>query len=137
MPMIETKPTAPAEPMHELQAFDVERIRKDFPVLSQMVHGKPLIYLDNAATSQKPRSVLDAMGRFYAEECSNVHRGVHALSELATDDYESGRTKAQHFLGAAESREVIFVRGTTEAINLVASSFGRKFVKSGDEILIT
>ena len=118
-------------------ALDVLRIREDFPILKQMVYGKPLVYLDNAATSQKPRQVLEAIGRFYAEECSNVHRGVHRLSELATEDYEQTRTKAQRFLGAAESREIIFVRGATEAINLVASTFGRKFVKAGDEILIT
>jgi len=119
------------------QAFDVRRIREDFPGLKQEIHGKPLVYLDNAATSQKPRAVLEAMGRFYTEECANVHRGVHWLSERATEEYEESRVKIQHFLGAAESREILFVRGTTEGINLVASSFGRKFVKAGDEILIT
>ena len=119
------------------QAFDVRRIREDFPGLKQEIHGKPLVYLDNAATSQKPRAVLEAFGRFYTEECANVHRGVHWLSERATEEYEESRVKIQHFLGAAESREILFVRGTTEGINLVASSFGRKFVKAGDEILIT
>ena len=119
------------------QAFDVRRIREDFPILKQEVHGKPLVYLDNAATSQKPRVVLEAIGRFYAGECANVHRGVHWLSERATEEYEESRVKIQRFLGAAEAREILFVRGTTEAINLVASSFGRKFVKAGDEILIT
>jgi len=118
-------------------AYDVRGIREDFPVLRQTVYGKPLVYLDNAATSQKPRSVLEAIGHFYSEDCANVHRGVHLLSQRATDDYERGRAKAQQFLGAAESREIIFVRGTTEAINLLASSFGRKFVNAGDEILIT
>jgi cysteine desulfurase/selenocysteine lyase len=127
--------TADAPPIPE--PLDVQRIREDFPILKQMVHGKPLVYLDNAATSQKPQSVLDAMGRFYAEECANVHRGVHNLSERATEDYEQGRVKAQRFLGAAEAREILFVRGTTEAINLVASSYGRKSVNGGDEILIT
>src|SRR3989475_4735172 len=98
--------------------FDVEQIREDFPVLKQRVHGKPLVYLDNAATSQKPQAVIDAMMRFYREECSNVHRGVHHLSEVATNAYEGGRVKTQRFLNAAESREIVFVRGTTEAINL-------------------
>jgi len=117
--------------------FDVGRIRKDFPLLEQQIYGKPLVYLDNAATSQKPRIVLEALRRFYETECANVHRGIHKLSEDATIEYEAARVKAQEFLGAAESREIIFVRGTTEAINLVAQSFGRKQVQAGDEILIT
>ena len=137
MPMIETTHVAPAETLPHSDVLDVRKIREDFPVLKQLVHGKPLVYFDNAATSQKPQSVITAVERFYSENCSNVHRGVHALSERATNDYEQGRLGAQRFLGAAESREILFVRGTTEAINLVASSFGRKFIKSGDEILIT
>jgi len=118
-------------------AFDVEKVREDFPILRQKVHGKPLVYLDNAATSQKPQAVIDAIQRFYAQENSNVHRGVHWLSELATLDYEDARVKVQRFLNAAESREIIFVRGATEAINLVAHSYGRKHVQPGDEILIS
>jgi cysteine desulfurase/selenocysteine lyase len=137
MPMMGTSSTAHVAASADTPPLDVRGIREDFPILKQLVHGKPLVYLDNAATSQKPQSVLDAMERFYTEECANVHRGVHNLSERATEDYEQGRVKAQHFLGAASSREILFVRGTTEAINLVASSYGRKFVNAGDEILIT
>jgi cysteine desulfurase/selenocysteine lyase len=118
-------------------SLDVAKIREDFPVLRQTVHGKPLIYLDNAATSQKPRAVIEAELRFYERDCSNIHRGVHELSERATRAYEDTRSKIQRFLNAAESREILFVRSTTEAINLVAQSYGRKFVSSGDEILIT
>ncbi|HKT10368.1 MAG TPA: cysteine desulfurase [Terriglobia bacterium] len=117
--------------------FDVDRIRKDFPALDQTVHGKPLVYLDNAATSQKPLAVIEAEERFYRRDCSNIHRGVHELSERATKAYEDARVTAQRFLNARDSSEVIFVRGATEAINLVASSFGRKNVGPGDEILIT
>ncbi|OFV96298.1 MAG: cysteine sulfinate desulfinase [Acidobacteria bacterium RIFCSPLOWO2_12_FULL_54_10] len=101
------------------------------------VHDKPLVYLDNAATTQKPQRVLDALNRFYTRECANIHRGLHYLSDQATVDYEHARTRVQRFLGAAESSEIIFVRGTTEAINLVAHSFGRKFVGPGDEIITT
>ncbi|MBI2817774.1 MAG: cysteine desulfurase [Acidobacteria bacterium] len=117
--------------------FDVDRIRLDFPILNQQVHGKPLVYLDNAATSQKPRAVLEALRRFYIADCANVHRAVHLLSERATTAYEGARKKIQKFLGAADEREIIFVRGTTEAINLVAHSFGKKFINAGDEIVIT
>ncbi len=117
--------------------FDVEQIRKDFPALQQMVHGKPLVYLDNAATSQKPLAVIEAEEHFYRRDCSNIHRGVHELSERATKSYEDARVKAQRFLNARDSKEIIFVRGATEAINLVANSFGRKNVVAGDEILIT
>jgi len=117
--------------------FDVRRVRDDFPILKTLVRGKPLIYLDNAASSQKPQMVIDAVREYYEGDNANVHRGVHMLSERATRSYEESRTKIRRFLGAAEDREIIFVRGTTEGINLVASSFGRKFVKEGDEILIT
>ena len=117
--------------------FPIERIRKDFPLLATAVHGKPLVYLDNAATSQKPQAVIEAEGLFYSRDCSNIHRGVHELSERATKCYEDARARMQQFLNARESREIIFVRGTTEAINLVASSYGRKHVTPGDEILIT
>ncbi|MBI4443757.1 MAG: cysteine desulfurase [Acidobacteria bacterium] len=126
--------TAAARPLTEQE---VGRIREDFPALQQLVYGKPLVYLDNAATAQKPRGVLEALERFYRDDCANIHRGVHQLSERATQQYEGAREKVQHFLGAAEAREIIFVRGTTEAINLVAHSFGRRFVQPGDEILIT
>ena len=119
------------------KGFDVQKIREDFPVLKQTVHGKPLVYLDNAATSQKPRPVIDAEKRFYERDCSNIHRGVHELSERATKAYEETRLKVQRFLNAGESREIIFVRGTTEAINLVAQSYGRKNLGAGDEVLIT
>jgi len=119
------------------QGLNVPRIRQDFPILRQRVHGKPLIYLDNAATTQKPQSVIDALRRFYEEDCSNVHRGVHQLSERATQTYEEARAKAQRFINAAESREIIFVRGATEAINLVAASYGRANVGPGDEIIIS
>jgi len=117
--------------------FDVKRVRRDFPILGTSVHGKPLVYLDNAATSQKPRAVIDAMRRFYEKDCSNIHRGVHALSERATADYEGARARVARYIGAAEPREVIFVRGTTEGINLVANSFARARVGAGDEVLIT
>jgi len=117
--------------------WDVERIRKDFPALHQDVHGKPLVYLDNAATSQKPQCVIDALARYYACDNSNVHRGVHLLSERATEAYEAARTGIQRHLNARSSREIVFVRQATEGINLVMSSFGRTFVGPGDEILIS
>ena len=117
--------------------FDVERIRDDFPILRQRINGKPLVYLDNAATSQKPRDVIEAITRYYETENANIHRGVHQLSQRATDDYEAARETVRAFLNAAHSREIIFVRGTTEGINLVAQTFGRANVRSGDEILIT
>ncbi len=118
-------------------AFDVRRVREDFPILHQTVHGKPLVYLDNAATSQKPLAVIDAERDFYLRDNSNIHRGVHALSERATKAYEEVRVKVQRWLNAREPREIVFVRGTTEAINLVASSFGRRNIQAGDEILIS
>jgi cysteine desulfurase/selenocysteine lyase len=118
-------------------AYDVEKIREDFPILAQSVHGKPLVYLDNAATAQKPRAVLEGLDRFYVTENSNVHRGVHYLSERATRDYEDARITVQRFLGARSPREVIFVRGTTEAINLVAQCYGRLHVAQGDEIVVS
>ncbi len=119
------------------EAFDAAKIRQDFPILKQKVHGKPLVYLDNAATSQKPQEVIDAIRRYYSEENSNIHRGVHFLSERATEAYEKARARAQHFLNASAIREMVFVRGTTEGINLVAQSYGRTFLKEGDEIIIS
>jgi cysteine desulfurase/selenocysteine lyase len=117
--------------------FDVEQVRRDFPLLQTTVHGKPLVYLDNAATSQKPRSVIARTEQYYATENANVHRGVYELSERATAAYEDAREKARGFLNAGATREIVFVRGTTEAINLVASSFGRKELQAGDEVLVT
>ena len=113
------------------------QIREDFPALSQTVYGKPLVYLDNAATTQKPRAVIEAMNRFYLTGCANIHRGVHLLSERATAAYEQARVTVQRFLNAAQAREIIFVRGATEAINLVAQTYGRVNVGRGDEVLIT
>jgi cysteine desulfurase/selenocysteine lyase len=117
--------------------WDVEAVRKDFPLLARKVHGKPLVYFDNGATSQKPQAVIDALNRYYAEENSNIHRGVHYLSERATALYEEAREKLRHFVNAARSQEIIFVRGTTEAINLVAQSYGRAFLTAGDEIIVS
>jgi cysteine desulfurase/selenocysteine lyase len=123
-----------AEPLTRLE---VERLRADFPILHQKVYGKPLIYLDNAATTQKPRAVIDTISRFYASDYANVHRGIYQLAERATRAYEEARERVRRFLNARDSREIVFVRGTTEAINLVATSFGEVGVKQGDEILIT
>jgi cysteine desulfurase / selenocysteine lyase len=120
-----------------LDTFPVEKIRRDFPILASRVHGKPLVYLDNAASTQKPTSVIEAIQHYYKTEHSNVHRGVHYLSELATQKYEAARVKVQKFLNAGSEREIIFVRGATEAINLVAGTYGKKKIKSGDEVLIT
>ena len=117
--------------------LDVESIRKDFPLLARKVHGKPLVYFDNGATSQKPQPVIDALNRYYTEENSNIHRGVHYLSELATSLYEEARKKLRRFVNARRLEEIIFVRGTTEAINLVAQSYGRKFLGAGDEIVVS
>jgi cysteine desulfurase/selenocysteine lyase len=117
--------------------WDVERVRKDFPILQQVVHGKPLVYLDNAATTQKPQPVLDALQAYYRADNANVHRGVHLLSERATAAYEAARERIQRFIHAAHRREIIFVRGTTEGINLVAQTYGRRNLKARDEILIT
>jgi cysteine desulfurase/selenocysteine lyase len=115
--------------------LDIARIRKDFPILGQTVFGHPLVYLDNAATTQKPVSVLKAMDDYYTTINSNVHRGVHHLSQLATDAYEDGRRKVAEYINARHTHEVIFTRGTTESINLVAASFGKKFLKEGDSML--
>ena len=117
--------------------WDVERIRKDFPALHQQVHGKPLVYLDNAATSQKPQAVIDALVAYYTFDNSNVHRGVHLLSERATEAYEGARARIQRHLNAASPREIVFVRQATEGINLVMASYGRRFVGAGDEIVIS
>jgi cysteine desulfurase / selenocysteine lyase len=133
---IAAKSVSPAPPTSK-DRFDVERVRADFPILQQKVRGKPLVYLDNAATSQKPRAVIEAISRYYEGTNANIHRGVHFLSEHATEEYEAVRGIARKFLNAPESREIIFVRGTTEGINLVAQSYGRAHIHAGDEILIT
>jgi cysteine desulfurase / selenocysteine lyase len=117
--------------------FDVAAVRGDFPILRERLHGKPLVYLDNAATTQKPQVMIDRLNTFYRQENANVHRGVHRLSERATDAYEDARLTVCRFLNAADPKEIVFVRGTTEAINLVAQSYGRTHVGSGDEIVIT
>jgi cysteine desulfurase/selenocysteine lyase len=117
--------------------FDVEKIRHDFPILARDVRGKKLVYLDNAATSQKPRTVIEAITRYYEQENANIHRGVHFLSQLATSEHDRARQAVRDFINAADVKELIFVRGTTEAINLVAQTYGRVNVASGDEVLIT
>lgn len=117
--------------------FTIESIREHFPVLHQEVHGKPLIYLDNAATTQKPKQVLEALNSYYANDNANIHRGAHALADRATRKYENTRTMVGDFINAKEEAEIIFTKGTTESINLVASTFGRKFIQKGDEVIIS
>lgn len=124
-------------PVPLLKRFDVERVRADFPALAQQVHGRPLVYLDNAATTQKPAAVIEALDRYYTLDNANVHRGVHELAARATEAFEGAREKARAFLGARSAREIVFVRGTTEAINLIAHSFGQAHVRAGDEILVS
>src|SRR4030095_8753170 len=118
-------------------SFDVMRVREDFSILQRRVHGKPLVYLDNAATTQKPQTVIDRIVRYFREENANIHRGVHALSVEATDAYDAARERVRRFLNAAEAREIVFVRGATEAINLVAATFARAHVQAGDEIVVS
>jgi len=120
-----------------LTAYDIESVRRDFPILNRAARGKRLVYLDNAATTQKPQAVIDRIVRYYSQENSNVHRGVHYLSEIATIEFENARGVVQRFLNARDVKEIVFTRGTTEAINLVAQSWGRTNVREGDEILIT
>ncbi len=117
--------------------FDVRKVRDDFPILKQLVNGKPLVYLDNGATSQKPQSVIDAIVRYYTTTNSNVHRGVHTLSQQATDGYEGARAKVRQFINAGDDREIIFTRNTTEGINLVAHSYGRQNIGPGDDIIVS
>ncbi|MDX1595235.1 MAG: aminotransferase class V-fold PLP-dependent enzyme, partial [Gammaproteobacteria bacterium] len=119
------------------QGLDVARLRDDFPILRQEVQGKPLVYLDNGASTQKPRAVIDAMAEFYASDYANIHRGVHTLSERATAAFEGARDRVQRFLNAADRSEIVFTRGTTEAINLVAASYGGTRIGAGDEIILT
>lgn len=119
------------------QDYDVHSIREDFPILSTESRGKPLVYLDNAATGQKPSAVIDATSRYYAEQNANVHRGIHYLSEVATVHFDAARVKVQEFINAGETHEVIFTSGNTEAINLVANTYGRTYIGAGDEIIIS
>ena len=129
----------PSKPAGKVAAapFDVEKVRADFPILTERVHGQPLVYLDNAATSQKPEAVIQAIANYYRFDNANIHRGVHLLSQRATDAYESTRAAAQRFIHARTASEIVFVRGTTEAINLVVQTYGREHVRRGDEVLIT
>ena len=117
--------------------FDAERVRADFPVLQQQVNGRPLAYLDNGATSQKPQAVIDELVRYYSTENANVHRGVHTLSQNATEDYEGARAKVKRLLNAADDHEIVFTRGTTDSINLVAQSFGKQSLGPGDEVIVS
>ena len=117
--------------------LDIERLREDFPILKTTVHDKPLVYVDNAATTQKPRAVIDRLTRYYAAENANIHRGVHSLSAAATEAYEQARETVRAFVNAADHREIVFTRGTTESINLVAQSYARSRLRAGDEVLIT
>jgi cysteine desulfurase / selenocysteine lyase len=128
---------APESRHRTLNSLDVARIREDFPILKQQVYGHPLVYLDNAATTQKPRQMIEAISRFYTEGYSNIHRGVHTLSQRATDAYEAVRSKVRRLIHAAEDREIVFVRGTTEGNNLVAFGYVRPLLQEGDEILIS
>ena len=131
MPQLPKKEVIPTQP------FDVQRVRADFPILGQQVQGNPLVYLDNGATAQKPRAVIDALSHYYTDQNANVHRGVHHLSQIATDAYEAARRKVANFINAASDREIVFVRGTTEGINLVTQTFARQHISEGDEIIVT
>jgi cysteine desulfurase/selenocysteine lyase len=121
----------------QIEPFDVERIRSDFPILHQEVNGQPLVYLDNAATTQKPNAVIDAISDYYRTDNSNVHRGAHALADRATVKFEAARTKVAEFIHAPDTKQIIWTRGTTESINLVAASWGKKNLKAGDRILVS
>ena len=118
-------------------ALDVERIRDDFPILKLKVNGRPLVYLDNAASSQMPQQVIDRLVRYQTAEHANIHRGVHYLSETATAAYEGARARIQRFINAKEAREIIFTRGTTDSLNLVMHGYGRAFIGAGDEIIVS
>lgn len=135
-PTLATRPDA-AVPTFQRRLFDVNDIRRDFPILEERVHGKRLVWLDNAATTQKPQAVIDRLVHYYSHEYSNVHRAAHELAARSTDAYESAREKVQRFIGAGSAEEIVFVRGTTEAVNLVAASYGRKFIGKGDEIVLS
>ena len=141
-PVVATAPAVPGAspvpvPAQRPHPFDPYAIKRDFPILQERIHGKPLVWLDNGATTQKPRAVIDRLSYFYEHENSNIHRAAHTLAGRATDAYEAARDKVRRFLNAPSTREIVFVRGGTEAINLVAQSFGRRFVGEGDEIIVT
>ena len=131
--------TAPARQLDRAAAapFDAERVRADFPILSRTVHGKPLVFLDSGASAQKPRAVIDAMARCYEAEYANIHRGVYELSAKATEAYEGARASVQRFVNARSPGEIVFTKGTTEAINLVAASWGGAFLREGDEVVLS
>ncbi len=131
------EPHVPSERSLSSFSFDAEALKRDFPILRERIHGRPIVWLDNAATTQKPRSVIDRLDYFYEHENSNVHRAAHELAARATDAYESAREKVRRFLNASSSREIVFVRGTTEGINLIAQSWGRQNIQKDDEIVIT
>ncbi|MCG5500266.1 aminotransferase class V-fold PLP-dependent enzyme, partial [Ectothiorhodospira lacustris] len=126
-----------SDPAFTHEAFDVQAVRRDFPILAERVHGRPLIWLDNAATTQKPEVVIQRLADFYRRENSNIHRAAHALAGRATDAYEDARKTVARFLGASSAEEIVFLRGTTEAINLVAQSWGKQEIGAGDEILVS
>jgi cysteine desulfurase/selenocysteine lyase len=134
--MINATPAA-EDPRTAPGRYDVQKVRADFPILGLKVHGRPLVYLDNAATTQKPQVVLDALSRYYTEQNANVHRGVHHLSQVATEAYDGARTKVRRFFNAASDREIIFTRNATESINLVAHAYARPKLTAGDEVLIS
>eukprot|EP01137_Pigoraptor_chileana_P011851 Opistho-2@63406 len=117
--------------------LDIQKIRADFPILNQEINGKKLVYFDNAATTQKPTAVINAIAHYYNFDNANIHRGIHTLAERATRDFEASREAVREFLGASSIEEIIFTSGTTQGINLVASTFGRKFIKEGDEIIVS
>ena len=123
--------------LEKILPFDVQKIRKDFPILLRTMNGKPLIYLDNGATTQKPKQVIDAIVKYYTEQNANIHRGVHSMSQDITSEYENARVTVQKHIGAEYEHEIIFTRGTTESINFVATAYGKKFVTAGDEIIVT
>jgi len=129
--------TSPEKVQAQSEGFDVHALRKDFPILQTKVYGKPLVYFDNAATSQKPRIVIDRIVQYYEHENANIHRGVYHLSDLSSNAYEGARDIVQKSINASEREGIIFVRGATEGINLVASSWGRANLKAGDEVLIS
>ena len=117
--------------------FDVQKIREDFPILSRTMNGKPLIYFDNGATTQKPKQVIDAIVKYYSMQNANIHRGVHRMSQDATSEYENARITVQKHIGAKYEHEIIFTGGTTDSINLLASAFGKKYLNAGDEIVVS
>src|SRR5262245_30184514 len=124
-------------PMERKKMMDWSSLRADFPILDQEVHGRPLIYFDNAATTQKPRAVVETLRRYYERDNANVHRGIHELSNRATTAFEAARARAARFINARTTDEIVFTRGTTEGINLVAAAWGAKHIKAGDKILLT